>query len=380
MPKRLSEEEKARREAEKERKKAETAKKRSETMKERHKTKEEEVKKLKTDLEVCHNRVEQLTHPKMLPVHTIEALRRVEEETMKRNIARMKKPELIVMKRIDINKDIREENARRREMEAEKRNTAPVNTFKKIFLDFLKNVENGEPAIHKNNELRYSDEKYHEWRSTKSYPIFSTDDVDRPFIELEAPYDPSKPNTSGKSQYRIELGWDSPSIPPERVADKDVLPLTDVRVLIVGFNNVIGNMSEKEALKETIRVLERTPVSLPERYAKNTFYGKNYTKEAIKSYFDERIKEEHERYMNNRDRLVRDLHTDENIMEFLKHKKVKGINKNMQRDTLVSKLPIPTLEDMEIIKTLIHKHRPMLVYTPKVVKEGMERLERLGKV
>ena len=169
------------------------------------------------------------------------------------------------------------------------------NTFKNIFLDFLKNVEKGEPAFHSNKELRFSDEKYHEWRSTKSYPIFTTEPHLHPFVEVEAPYDPSKPNTSGKSQYRIELGWDSPYLPPERVADKDILPLTDVRVLIVGFNDVIGNMPEKEALKETIRVLERTPVSLPERYSKDTFYGKNYTKEAIKSYFDERVKEEPEK-------------------------------------------------------------------------------------
>ena len=119
MPRRLTEEEKARREEEKQKKKAETAKKRSETMKERH----EDVKKLKTDLEKCHNRVEQLTHPKMLPIHTIEALRNIEEETRKRNLARMKKPELIVMKRIETPQTlaIREENARRRAMEQARR-------------------------------------------------------------------------------------------------------------------------------------------------------------------------------------------------------------------------------------------------------------------
>jgi len=96
MPRRLSEEEKMRKEEEKMKRKAETAERRSQTMKEMNKKKTEEVKQLKTDLKECHHRVAQLTHPKMLPIHTIEKLRNIEEETKKRNEARMITPKRLV--------------------------------------------------------------------------------------------------------------------------------------------------------------------------------------------------------------------------------------------------------------------------------------------
>jgi len=88
MPRRLTEEEKKEREMEKVKRKEQTAEKRREHMTEMNKKKVEEVKQLKSDLKECHQTVAELKHPRMLPVHTIEALRRIEEETMKRNEAR----------------------------------------------------------------------------------------------------------------------------------------------------------------------------------------------------------------------------------------------------------------------------------------------------
>lgn len=250
-------------------------------------------------------------------------------------------------------------------------------TFKNIFLTFLKNVENGERADYENKVLKNDEdgEKYHSWESTKSYPIFSPKML-RPFVEVEADYDPSKPNTSRKSQYRIELGFETPQLASTWMTDAP--PLTPVRVLIVGFDKKIGKMSMKDALRETIKVLERTPVSLKNQTA---VMGKNYTKAAIVSYFDKELKETYpEVYDTGKDDdtrlryLTQTLDTPAKLLAYLKHKKVKGVSVKTTTSTLKEKLVLPTPDDVEFLAKLGDEGRPQRTpLSPAHIKSALAR-------
>jgi hypothetical protein len=257
--------------------------------------------------------------------------------------------------------------------------------FKDIFLTFLKNVDAGESAEHENRVLRNSDdgEKYHMWRSTKSYPIFSPFTI-HPTHEVNV------------GPIRLELGWENPTLPPTWLEDNRVDPLTQISVLAVGFDKKIGRMSAKDALKEAIRVLEEASVEPPKPYSRNlgdgkvetepqALWGKNYTKANIDAYFTKKIHAQFPaiyapKESTRRNALEEDLDTVPKLVAYLKHKKVKGVSDKMTKKTLVDKLPLPTPDDENYLATLEDTGRPNAdPFTRNIVKDALERLNRLGK-
>ena len=87
-------------------------------------------------------------------------------EVEKRNVERREKS-LEQLKALDTRKKIEE----RREKEKPK-----SSGFKEIYIQFLKNVLNGEPVKHENKVAKHDidGEKYHLWESKVSYPVVAT--------------------------------------------------------------------------------------------------------------------------------------------------------------------------------------------------------------
>jgi len=269
-----------------------------------------------------------------------------------------------------------------KEEDKETKETKPQ-TFKDIYLTFLRNVRNGEPAIHSNRILKHADnnEMYHAWESTRSYPVVSTVPYGRAFTEIEADYDPSKPNTTRTSQIRMELGWSIPDFPPHWIADEDLRPLTPISVLIVGFDKRIGRMSPKDALDEAIRVLERTEVKKPE----DALIGPDYSMKAVETFAEERLRSELPEIFAKipdyarMDWLKSRLNSEEKLRAYLKHKKVRGITSKTKTDTLKSKLVLPTEADVDILVKIEDRKRPYAEFTtPSFVRTAMERLNKKG--
>ena len=278
--------------------------------------------------------------------------------------------------------------------EAEKVVKAPApakeNSFKDIVIGFLTNVLNGEPAEHKRYVSKLSsyiegDDFYtHSWKSSVSYPIT---EIDQTHTEVEKEIDYKGGYTSGKGRRQIVAYVKASSFDLGHYVEDGKFELepnpTPIEVSVSGLDGKYGNLPEKEALVEAIRLLK----SIDFTGSSNMRWGRDYV-EGVRLWAESRqqsqffpLKEKDvdksvsglmRLFDNNNDLLVK----------FLKGKKLKGVTSKMKKDTLLYKMQEnnirPTEDDYELIANIIGKrqsHEPH--HTPNYIKQMIDKAKTI---
>ena len=287
-------------------------------------------------------------------------------EVEKRNVERREKS-MEQLKALDTRKKIEE----RRE-----KDKAKDSSFKDIYIQFLKNVLNGEPAKHSNSEVKYSEdgEKYHMWRSKKSYPIVALKGI--------SPFERVVPGGG----ITMELGYDTPTL--GRANKEPDFPLTEIYFMIYSLDKRIGKMSPTNALKEGIRILEGANVEPPSK--KEVRWGKEYKEgldlafQHMTEYTFDEIYDDKQPEWKRIDALKYRLRengdpNNERILRYLKGKKVKGVSAKMKRDTLEDKLVLPVKGDEDLLASITYTGPfEVLLPTPNNIKARLELMEKAG--